>query len=52
MVTDEDGHTILDFSVPVGGPVASLRSDAAGIFSILQIRSTESGGATTDLFSS
>ena len=45
MVTAEDGHTILDFSAPVEGPVASPRSEAAGIFSILQIRSTESGGA-------
>ena len=36
VVTDEDGHTILDFSAPVGGPVASLHSEAAGIFSILQ----------------
>ena len=36
MVTDEDGHTILEFSAPVGSPVASLRREAAGIFSILQ----------------
>ena len=36
MFTDKDGHTILDFSAPVGGPEASLRSEAAGIFSILQ----------------
>ena len=37
VVTDEGGHTILiDFSAPVGGPVASLRSEAASIFSILQ----------------
>ena len=36
VVTDEDGHTILDFSVPVGGPLASLRSEPVGIFSILQ----------------
>ena len=36
VVTDEGGHTILlDFSAPVGGPVASLR-EAAGIFFILQ----------------
>ena len=37
VVTDEGGHTILkDFSALVGGPVASLHSEAAGIFSILQ----------------
>ena len=36
VVTDEDGHIILDLSAPVGAPVASLRSEAAGIFSILQ----------------
>ena len=36
MVTDEDGHINLDFSSPVGGPVTSLRSEAAGVFSILQ----------------
>ena len=37
MVTDESGHAILiDFSAPVGDPMASLRNEAAGIFSILQ----------------
>ena len=37
VVTDEGGHTtLIDFFAPVGGPLASLRSEAAGIFSILQ----------------
>ena len=44
VVTDEDGHTILiDFSV--GSPVASLRSEAASIFSTTTRCPTESGGA-------
>ena len=49
VVTDEGGHTILiDFSAPVGGPVASLRSEAAGIS--LSYRKWRC--ATTDMFSS
>ena len=41
-----DGHIILDFSAPVGGPVVSLRSEAAGIFSILQ--KVEAGGGEAE----
>ena len=36
VVTNDGGHTILiDFLAPMGGPAALLRSEAAGILSIL-----------------